>query len=436
LQLALRADPTHAGAKKQLAKVLATEAKHRDFHTPWRREAKEVFVETNTSEAKLHYYCDSVSAFYKRFSKIFNVRTGPLQRWGKPIGVKIFRTRDGFERYQREQGGGVSESAVGYYSLKNKELVLYEYEDDPNETLDTLFHEGTHLFVHLALGDRFANLPIWLSEGIAEYFGPSRLDRKRRDLDYGHPQYARLRHAQLLIRRPLSLKADLIAHTDYGSFGGARYALAWALVHMLIEKKKEGSESYAYRKRFVSYFDAVSRGADSVPAFEEHFGPFQQMEGEWEAWIKGIELPPFQEAVALVRQKEYAQAIPLLEAHCDSDPSDPMGPYELAEAYVRLGRVADAVPAYERTLAIDPGFNDARLGLVIALVSLGRSKDALPHAEAAVLQSPNGGTYYALAVAAYGAKDKKRANEAIREVVELVGLSPIVAKLKARIGAM
>ena len=46
-------------------------------------------METNTSEAKLHYYCDSVSAFYKCFSKIFKVQKDPVQTWGKKIGVKM-----------------------------------------------------------------------------------------------------------------------------------------------------------------------------------------------------------------------------------------------------------------------------------------------------------------------------------------------------------
>ncbi|HBP22734.1 MAG TPA: hypothetical protein DEA08_33760 [Planctomycetes bacterium] len=436
LLLALEQDPEHRSAKSQLAKIREKEAYHSDFRTPWRRDASVIFVLTNTDEAKLNYFCDSVSAFYKRFSRIFRARKNPVQMWGTKVGIRIYKDRTDFLRYSREMKDGVS-SAVGYYSLVRKEIILYYDKRNPQETLDTLFHEGTHLFTHLVLGEQFYKLPHWVSEGIAEYFAPSKLDRKEKDLRYGLPCYTRLRTARRIIehQRP-SLKGDLLDVRDYGSFGAARYSLSWSLIHMLIEKTKPGSKRPIYRDGFLRYFTATARGEDWVKAFEKYIGPIDRLEDEWYDYVRDFPLPAIEEARALVRQGDIAEAIPHYERHAKAEPKDALGAYELGEALVLLDRYADSVPHFERAVALNPDLADAWASLAWSLLMSDQAQRCLEPAQQAVKLEPNGYNQFVLATAAYEAGNKEVARLAIRRTIELGGATSLTLELKRKIDAM
>jgi len=438
LQLAVQADPEDDKARAQLEKVLRDEARHRDYRTPWRRDAKVLYVETNTSEAQLYAYCDAVSAFYDRFSKVFNVRQDPVQKWGRKIGVKIFATREDFVRYRRDTGSGAGESTVGYYSLKNKELILYHDASDPAETQDTLFHEGTHLFTHLALGDRAHDLPPWLLEGIAEYFGPSRFDRAAGELEIGRPAYGRLIEARAVLEaNSVSLQRDLIEHSDYGSFGSSRYALAWGLVHMLIEKPtKPGGRRPLYRKRFVGYWAGVAAGGDSVAGFAEAFGSADALEEEWLEYIRSFSLPTYQAGLALHRAGKLEEALAMLEQHCAAQPDDPRGHYARGEVLYAAERLDHAVGAYRRAIELDAQLVDAYVALAMTLLFLDRASEAVAPAQTACEVAPSGDNYEILATVAYVARNKAVAQDAVRKAVSIKGQTDRLAALQARIAAL
>jgi tetratricopeptide (TPR) repeat protein len=433
--LALRLEPENSIARKALAEIHENAKLHAEFHTPWRRDAKVLFVETNTTEAQLHHYCDMVSAFYSRFSKIFKVKEGPLKKWKKRIGVHIFRTRRDFDRYQRETGSNPSESAIGYYSLKNKELVLYYDPDDPAGTLNTLFHEGTHLFVNLSLpsGVNRFRLPIWLSEGIADYFGASQYDTKEGKLLSGLPNYGRLRDARAYLQSATpSLRGDLLANTDYSSFKAIRYALSWALTHMLIEKKK-GSR-LLYRKRFVAYYEAVSQGKDPVRSFEKLIGPIPKIEREWHAYIRDFEVRPFEEGLDHLRRGDYDEAVVLFQSHCDDNAEEPKGFYYLGLTLEWLGLGEEAVQAYDRAVTLNPDYARAHSRLAKVLRSQEVLEKALSHAQRAVEISPTGENYEELARAALSTGDKTTANTAVEMAITRLGATEELRELKELIG--
>jgi len=421
---AVRAEPENARVKKELDDVLAEERKHARFETPWRRETPILFVETNTSQALLHFYCDSVVAFFKRFSKVFRVPQDPVQAWGRKIGVKIFANRNDFDRYRREKGSGRGESTVGYYSLVEKELVLYHDAEDIEETLNTLFHEGTHLFCDLALGDRVYNLPIWVREGIAEYFGTARFDREKKDVDYGKVNFWRLWEARPLVENNnLSLKADLISVNSPSSFNSQRYALAWALCHMLLEKKRPGTDKYIYRDKFLAYFEGVANRGDPIRTFEATIGQLGPVGDEWKAWIKDIPLSPLDEGLSLLTQGDFEGAITQLEKHRQAEPKDPKGAYWLGRAYEEAERTEDAARLYKECIELDPNHELAHAGLALRSLELGRAAEAVTAAEGAVRIRASGSNQLLLAIAAIQAGEKQKALTALAEARTLLGAS-------------
>jgi len=421
LRTALKIEPGHRPATRQLDEVLEEEREHANWHTPWREEGSQLFFETNTSEAKLYWYSQAVNAFFARYSKIFRLRRTPLKAWGKKIGVRIFANRDDFLRYQKETGSSTSESAVGYYSLQTKELVLYDDPNDPHESRDTLFHEGTHLFTHLALGEQTYQLPPWILEGIAEYFGASAYDVETDELEIGHPSYARLRAAKRRVKRnQASLRGDLL-NCDFGEYGSDNYALGWALIHMLLEKRKPGKKTPIYQKGFLRCFEAVANGEDSAAAFERCVGRIPQLEQEWQEYIRDFPAPPYEEGLAFARNREHDAAIPLFEEHLKANPNDARAAFQLGESCYALDRYEQAIRAYREAIRLNHDFLDAYDGLCFALVAADHAKHAVEAAKDALEREPSGRAYYALAWALHNAGDNQAALEAIRESIALDG---------------
>ena len=421
LRTALKIEPDHRPATRQLDKVLEEERAHANWHTPWREEGSQLFFETNTSEAKLYWYSQAVNAFFARYSKIFRLRQTPLKAWGKKIGVRIFANREDFLRYQKEAGSSTSESAVGYYSLQTKELVLYDDPNDPHESRDTLFHEGTHLFTHLALGEQTYQLPPWILEGIAEYFGASAYDVEADELAIGHPSYSRLRAAKRRVKRnQASLRGDLL-NCDFGEYGSDNYALGWALIHMLLEKRKPGKKTPVYQKGFLRCFEAVANGEDSATAFERCVGKVPKLEREWHDYIRDFPAPPYEEGLAFARNREHDAAIPLFEKHLEANPTDARAAFQLGESCYALDRYEPAIRAYREAIRLNHDFIDAYDGLCFALVAADHAKHAVEAARDALEREPSGRAYYALAWALHNAGDNQAALEAIRESIALDG---------------
>jgi len=290
LELAIKLNPEHLPARKSLAKLDAQAKAHSRYESPWRRDSRFLYVKTNTSEARLHYYCQAFSAFYNRFRKIFGVRASPMKIWKRKIGVIVFRSQEDFTRYQKETGGEMGESTVGYYDPNRRELVLYEDPEKLATTLDTLFHEGTHLLVDLALGNRSENLPFWFSEGLAEYFGPTAYDRAKDSLRYGLVGTRLSELRELYGEGSAPRLATVLNITEGADFESSDYALSWALVHMLIDKTgKDGKPRY--RKRFIKAYQFLAAGKKSGEVFRALFGDPVKVEKELRRYAATLSRP-------------------------------------------------------------------------------------------------------------------------------------------------
>ena len=159
-------------------------------------------------------------------------RPGPLL----PVVVVALRDRAHFEallpsRYGRR--GAVSVAGITTRE-PDRTLVLLRtdqrgdpLEENPNQVL---YHE----YVHAAVG-RSLHLPPWLNEGLAEFWGGTRITA--RQVELGRPIGM---HLRTLRQRPL-LSLDTLfrvdgASSDYNEQDRATvfYAESWALVHYLL----------------------------------------------------------------------------------------------------------------------------------------------------------------------------------------------------------
>jgi hypothetical protein len=92
-------------------------------------------------------------------------------------------------------------------------------------------HEGTHALLHASL----PMVPLWLDEGLAEYFEVPPADRA-----YGNPHLNALRWDLRLGNVPKI--AHLEAQRDLSDMSGTDYRPAWAWVHFMIHGPTEARD--------------------------------------------------------------------------------------------------------------------------------------------------------------------------------------------------
>ncbi len=116
------------------------------------------------------------------------------------------------------------------YVKQGAQAVVFAYRQ-PELAVD-LRHECTHALLHADL----AMLPLWLDEGLAEYFEPCEGERA-----FGHPHAVALRR-ELSLGRVHSV-AQLEANTKLEELSAEEYRSAWAWTHFMLHGPPEASEA-------------------------------------------------------------------------------------------------------------------------------------------------------------------------------------------------
>ena len=127
------------------------------------------------------------------------------------------------------------------YVQKGGRGAVYAYQHE--ELSIDLRHECTHALLHTNL----PMVPLWLDEGLAEYFEMPEAERA-----FDHPHLAKLRWDLRLFRL---LKVETLeAQSELADMGPAEYRFAWAWVHFMLHGP------VAVHRALVSYLADIRRG--------------------------------------------------------------------------------------------------------------------------------------------------------------------------------
>jgi hypothetical protein len=129
------------------------------------------------------------------------------------------------------------------YVQRGGQGAVYAYQH-PELAVD-LRHECTHALLH-------ANLPVvplWLDEGLAEYFEMPEADRA-----FEHPHLSTLRWNLRL--GMVQTVESLEAHGEVDDMGGVEYRFAWAWVHFMLHGPLE------VHRTLVEYLAEIRDGKD------------------------------------------------------------------------------------------------------------------------------------------------------------------------------
>lgn len=233
---------------------------------------------------------------YKVLHNHWDSKELPLHEPEVPLIAVIFKDRAAFEAYASQILGEGAAGTHGFYSIQSNRMVLYDLTAAPGErpayndadilrklrkspfNIATVIHECTHqIAFNVGLHTRFADNPLWLTEGMATYFETPDLRSKTGWRTVGRPNPWRLR--QFIDYARSRRKADslqtLISSDE--RFQDAElvldtYAEAWAFTYFLIK---------THRRQYEEYLSLIAARKPLIWATpEERLKVFQSVFGE------------------------------------------------------------------------------------------------------------------------------------------------------------
>jgi tetratricopeptide (TPR) repeat protein len=271
---------------------------------------------------------------------------------GVPTAVVVFPDDAAYAPFKPLLAGRTARNVAGYFQPGDDvNYITIVLDRDASRDPATLLHEYTHLLID----NHFRAAPLWLKEGLAEFYSTARVSAGGRRLTLGEPpeQRAReLRRAPALIPLRTLLAVDQ-ASPFYSESGklGLFYAQSWALVHYLSEVR--GGARRAGLARFTA------RLADGEAVEEALRGAFGAGADEIEAGL-----------AAYVRRGRYRSGAEEFVSPLDFDARLSVRPLSEAEVVARLGdlllhtgRHDEAEGFLTRALELDPRLTPARVSL-------------------------------------------------------------------------
>lgn len=163
---------------------------------------------------------------------------------GEAVELYLFGDKGSYRQYLEAKYPGVPLRRALFVKASGHGMV-YAYRSREFDV--DLRHEATHALVHTALDE----LPLWLDEGLAEYFEPPAAERL-----YDHPHLANIRWNPWHGVAPL---ADLERLHELEDMSRREYRDAWAWVHFCLHGPAE------IRSEFLGYLHDLAQGGPAEP---------------------------------------------------------------------------------------------------------------------------------------------------------------------------
>ncbi len=197
----------------------------------------------------------------------------------------VIRTKLPFVLYRNEDdyidAGGVKGSA-GLFT--GKALIAIAGEKLSSRTWHVVQHEGFHQFAAAVIG---GDIPTWVNEGLAEYFGEGVFTGD--DLITGIvPEWRRKRIINSLQANRFKTVEQMM-HISLGDWNAqlspVNYDQAWSMIQFLAH-----GDGGKYQTAFNNFMRAISKHTNPMQAWRANFGAGSGFEERWrDYWTK---LPP------------------------------------------------------------------------------------------------------------------------------------------------
>ncbi|HKG15225.1 MAG TPA: tetratricopeptide repeat protein [Pyrinomonadaceae bacterium] len=282
-----------------------------------------------------------------------------------PTTVIVFRDDAAYQPFKPVLRGQTATYVAGYFQpgAEVNYITLALGSDWSRGPASTLLHEYTHLLVN----NYFRSAPLWLKEGLAEFYSTARLSKDRRRVWTGAQLPGRvrqLRGAQLV---PLRTLFEIDQQSPYYSESGKRglfYAQSWALAHFILN-----GDGGARRARLPRFVELLASGVAPADAFRQAFGfDADAADGALAAYVRfGLYAETSETYARPLDFDSRLRAEPLAEAE---------GLALLGDLLLHTERGEESEGYLTRALALDPALARARVSLGLLRLRQNRPDDA------------------------------------------------------------
>jgi hypothetical protein len=202
-----------------------------------------------------------------------------------PLVIVMFASQAEFQEFRRMPSG-----VTAYYHPVSNRVFLYEptelVAESPelakSQAISTVAHEGAHqILQNIGVQQRLSCWPMWLSEGMAEYFAPTSFGKHRTWKGAGKLNDLRMYELQQYLKTHADGAGDgaMIEQTVAAArLSSAGYASAWALTHFLAKNHRSEFAGYVREMSKLGPLEGnfpANGGTvvlDSLEPFRRHFG--------------------------------------------------------------------------------------------------------------------------------------------------------------------
>ena len=249
----------------------------RDSADHWFEVRSQHFVVLTDSNEKQARH---IASQFERMRSVFHLMMPTASdSAGSPIIVLALEDKKSFQSLEPEAylAKGQLDLAGYFMRAPDKNYILLRLDAQGEHPYATVYHEYTHYM----LRDASEWIPLWLNEGLAEFYQNTDIEEK--DVRLGQPSpddILYLRQNRLLPLTTL-LKVDQTSpYYHEEQKGSVFYAESWALTHYIevTDRQKGTNRIYDYAKLLI-------KKEDPVVAAQQAFGDLNQLQKSLNSYI-------------------------------------------------------------------------------------------------------------------------------------------------------
>lgn len=271
-------------------------------------QTKHYVICHNTSDVYAAWCGELFEQILKNFSTFWGHQGFELREPEFPLVAIVFADQESYQDFARKELGDAAASTIGLYSQHTNRMTMHDLtgvaslrgpggrpasktaierllaRPGAERTVATVIHEATHQVAYnTGLQKRFADNPVWVSEGLAMYFETLKLGNRA---TWGtsrpvNPVRMKDFRAYLSSRPADSLKSLVSIDTRFTDLKQAApaYGESWALVYYLMRNVETRKQFVAYLKRLaekepLAFDEPDARWAE----FEDAFGDARELD--------------------------------------------------------------------------------------------------------------------------------------------------------------
>jgi hypothetical protein len=269
----------------------------------------------NTSPAYARWVGALFEGLHKAFYNYWTLRGAVLHEQEFPLVALVFDGQASFSKHAHQEVGERADSIIGYYHMQTNRMTSYDLtgieaaglndrrattkinqilsQPGAERTIATIVHEATHqLAFNSGLQVRYADVPFWVSEGIAIYFETPNLESTKGWRNIGGINRVNLDNfRQYVTRRPPGSLEQLLSDDKRfrdSSTATEAYAEAWALTYFFLQTRGKAYTKYVMKLAEQKPLIDVEPG-ERIKLFKQAFGEdLQTIEAEFLRYMRDV----------------------------------------------------------------------------------------------------------------------------------------------------